>query len=303
MSQSDPVTNSSSEASSNSNSLVNTILSLQQAVQSLNSTLAQQQQQPQALQHEQRIRHQPQSNSSSTFNLENPLEDEEEEEGLAIDGYMPDSIGINSKDPELSSRFRDIQHFAAGTHLPSVINFSTKGFKKSFRQELAALQSQFKILKIGLQLTEHPQFVQQDAAIIKQQLQDIFLTQFHFLNNRKKELYILQSTNGEVAQVFKSLGNEGHLQGEDQLRLAQALAFYNESQKLERQFGRNQSFRGRGFSRPNNQQHQQYQQHHYPRGSSYSRGQYTSMANRMARGNQSSYQTGSGAIPEGTTTD
>ena len=155
-----------------------------------------------------------------------------------MDWQLTESTKINTTEsiPRTQSslaRFKDIQHFAGGVHLPSAINFQTGGFKKSFRPELNALKSQFKILKVGLQLTEHPNFEQQDLATIRQNFQDIFLTQFHYLNNRKKELYILQSTNEEVAQVFKSLGHEGHLEGADQLRLAQAIAFYNESQKLE----------------------------------------------------------------------
>ena len=202
---------------------------------------------------------------------------------------------VNSKDPELFSRFRDIQHFAGGVHLPSTINFQTGGFKKSFRAELNALKSQFKILKVGLQLTEHPNFKQQDLATIRKNFQNIFLYQFHYLNNRKKELYILQSTNGEVAQVFKSLGHEGHLEGADQLRLAQAIAFYNESQKLEKSFGRGQQqFRGngRGFNnRPFNNQFNS------------SRGQYSSLANRMSRRGHSNQQNGSSAIQEGTNSE
>ena len=70
--------------------------------------------------------------------------------------------GISTKDPELSARFRDIQHIAAGVHLPSFVNFPTNGFKKQFRQELNALKNQFKILKVGLQYTEHHGFTTQD---------------------------------------------------------------------------------------------------------------------------------------------
>ena len=240
--------------------LINTISNLNKAVETLTNTIQQQHQHQ--IQHEStRQSRQPQPNATSnTFSLEDPFEDEEEEEeGLAIDRInktqTTESILRTQSSLAGSETYNTLQQEST-THQQSISRQVDSRNHLDQNSMLSKTNSKYSKLDFNSQSTQIS--TQQDFATIRQNFQDIFLTQFHYLNNRKKELYILQSTNGEVAQVFKSLGHEGHLEGADQLRLAQAIAFYNESQKLEKQIGRGQQqFRGsgRGFNnRPFNNQ-------------------------------------------------
>lgn len=300
----------------NTNQVADLHIQLQQLQQTIN-VLSNSIQHQHAASFTARQQHQPnQSQDTPTMEETEPDDFNEEDaesetQSLAFDHTDPFGVSsvegiLNPSDPELPARYRSIQHLASKVHLPSSIKFSTTGFKKQNYQELKSLRSIFNIIKTGLQITQHPNFQQQDVATIQGYITDILLTLLYQLNNRKKELFILQTTNSEVHQVFRSLGNEGHLDNSDQLRLAQAMAFFNESRKLEQQ-ARFQSYRGRGNFNPNfnrNNNNNSYNNHSFNNNNNgfrgRGRGQFMSLANQINRG---SSNRGSGATSEGTTTE